>query len=446
MVNLEQLKNAWEFTGIDVEELIEKISELLSTYNHRHSKHGIIQLLAIFIENKKPLIEMIMKSPHYNGNLQIVLEEEFDRDIDSNGIYRFINHFCSTMEVDDYILKTRDENGKTYRKMKKDALDKLPSKIKIAQIQKATTDMQQVYTVFNGKGKTRESIKRLDNFKTIIYKFMYYPCSKISEDLKDEINSIEPKLKIGEGMKTSRAFNKVCTFYGVTENPKYNTEFPRYADMVNALSRKLNYVISLNPLDYLKMSFGNTWASCHTIDKQNVRCMENAYHGQYCGGTISYMLDKVSFVNYVVHTTNASNPEELDKIYRNMFHYQSGALIQGRVYPQGKDGATDLYTKMRGIMQKQISELLNLENLWVKKGSTCDSDWIYSKGRHYHDYYNYSDCNLTIIKELQDNISIESNFITVGHEPVCVYCGEQRDLYSEYLSESNCELPLGAEN
>ena len=92
-VTLSELKNKWEFTGIDGEKMVKEISSLLTEYGHRNSEYGIIQLLAVFIKNKKELIELMMKHQNYNNNLQIVMEEEFDRDIDTKGIQNFMGLF-----------------------------------------------------------------------------------------------------------------------------------------------------------------------------------------------------------------------------------------------------------------------------------------------------------------------------------------------------------------
>ncbi|MBQ4155309.1 MAG: hypothetical protein IJD90_00720, partial [Clostridia bacterium] len=174
-------------------------------------------------------------------------------------------------------------------------------------------------------------------------------------------------------------FHKICHYYGVDKSPVsktdsrgrvqkvYDIEFAKYADMVSGGKRKIKFFISVNPLDYLTMSFGVNWASCHTIDRENRRRMDNSYSGAYCGGTMSYMLDHVSIVTYVHNTMPESY--ETGKVYRNMFHLGGdGVLLQGRVYPQGNDGCTDLYKEFRGIMQKELTKLLGLErNSWMKR-------------------------------------------------------------------------------
>ena len=228
--------------------------------------------------------------------------------------------------------------------------------------------------------------------------------------------------------------NKVCSTFELDTLPNYNKLFAEYADMVSGLKRKLKFFISLNPLDYLTMSFGVSWSSCHTIDKTNTRNMPNSYSGQYCGGTMSYMLDKTSFITYV-HNDMPTSVED-GKVYRNMFHYEHNLLVQGRIYPQGNDGATDLYKEFREIVQQELGKMLELEqNEWLQSYNSCSSH-TYTIGVHYPDYKNFSSCNVSYPK----GKDIYDQAIDIGHERVCVYCGNTigNDTNSGILTHNGC--------
>jgi hypothetical protein len=242
----------------------------------------------------------------------------------------------------------------------------------------------------------------------------------MGSDTSADLDKRLPDVKIAAGMKTSRAFNRVCDSFGVTALPAYNKLFAEYADMVSGLARQLDFVISVNPYDYLTMSFGKSWASCHTIDKTNQRNLPSSYSGMYCGGTLSYMLDSSSIITFVVD--KGADVQECGKIYRNMFHYENNALIQGRVYPQGNDGATDLYQTFRTFMQDEMAVLLGLEqNTWIIKRGTSECDSFSSTtGRHYRDYLNYSDCNVCYPKERSGFVGI----VHIGSDGICPKCGE----------------------
>jgi hypothetical protein len=283
---------------------------------------------------------------------------------------------------------------------------------------------------FTLEGFTKVSQAEYDKFKVAVEQFKYFTSSTVPNEY------VEPlaEYKVCKNTKTSRAFNKVCNHFGVDKTALYNKEFAKYADMVSGLKRPIKFFISVNSLDYLTMSFGVNWASCHTIDKNNVRRMDNSYSGAYCGGTMSYMLDETSIITYV-HNTMPEN-YETGKVYRNMFHLGGdGVLLQGRVYPQGNDGCTDLYKEFRIIMQRELANILGLNNKWIKRSSITN---IHSAGCHYRDYNAFGDCNISYPTERPQ---CQQQVVTVGSNRICPYCGESTDtLSSSYLSHTNCSI------
>ena len=259
----------------------------------------------------------------------------------------------------------------------------------------------------------------------IISNFERYAVRTISEETAKIFNEAFPNVHIHVGEKTSRVVNKICTYLGFNQHPDYNKEFAKYADSLSPLVIKRHTVLSLNPLDYLTMSFGNSWASCHTIDKHNKRGMPNNYEGMYSSGTISYMLDKTSMVLYTTDASNeAMNYWKQPKINRQMFHYGEEKLIQGRLYPQDNDSNGEAYTPYRNIVQQIISQIFDFPNLWtVKRGSEASSEYIISEGTNYPDYDHFDNCTLSRIKGSENE-----NYITVGEPPICIECGDTHDI------------------
>jgi hypothetical protein len=274
------------------------------------------------------------------------------------------------------------------------------------------------------QGKFPTEIQADGHLPYDIYQFFvylnHYAERCVSESTANYINSICPAVHAHAGQKTSRVVNKLCCYLGLDKVDGYNREFAKYADSLSPMSIKRHTVLSINPLDYLTMSFGNSWASCHTIDKRNKRNMPNDYSGCYSSGTISYMLDSSSMVLYTVDATYDGNEYwEQPKINRQMFHYGEDKLIQGRLYPQDNDGNNDVYTPYRNIVQSIISSIFDFPNLWtLNKGTEYASKYISSRGTHYRDYQYYSGCSLSRIKGSEN----ENNLI-VGARPICVHCG-----------------------
>jgi hypothetical protein len=359
-----------------------------------------------------------------------VLDTQIERRTNRLELHRVVNEFAKKVDAEHIICKRVDSNNKTiddYLRVgrTKISVDDLSNEEFVATL----LGRSDALSAFTSDGYTKDSVARHVNFLNDIDYFRHIDSSTLPSDYADSLKAY----KCAAGMKTSRAFNKVCHYFEVDTAPMYNKEFAKYADMVSGLKRQIKFFISVNPLDYLTMSFGVNWASCHTIDKLNIRRMENNYSGGYCAGTMSYMLDSTSIVTYV----HDSMPEnyETGKIYRNMFHLGGdGVLLQGRVYPQGNDGCTDLYKEFRMIMQEEMAKVLGLEsNKWTKRNKISN---VNSVGKHYRDYNSFSDCNISYPSERP---RCQEQEITVGSDRICPCCGGSADdLGSGTLSHPYC--------
>jgi hypothetical protein len=363
------------------------------------------------------------------------MNKEFVRGNNGTEVYRFCNNFIAAVGAENIIIKDVDESGKTLKDYMMTGHKKIvASQLRDAELMNALKASAKKQTAFDEYGHTKTSAKAYDSFRRIVGKFANISSCTLSKSSVSDITQYDSSLKLAEGLKTSRAFNRVCETYGVTKAEPYNKLFASYADMVSDLKRELTYVISLNPYDYLTMSFGNSWASCHTIDKTNRRGMDNAYSGAYCGGCLSYMLDSTSFITFTVE--KGADVQTSGKIFRNMFHYGNNVLVQGRVYPQSNDGGTDLYQAFREIVQAEMATMLDLtSNEWTHLcGYDSMGSYVNTSGVHYPDYRRYNGCNASYPSERR-----RSGAVRIGHNGICPYCGEE---YSKdrLLSHDSCSL------
>lgn len=416
-MNKNDIKTKWG-QYIDTDQLVDDMMALLTKYNHANTEHGVCCILDRFFTNKESLIKLLQKSDHYTGDLRIVLDEQIERRSCSNDINRWISAFPRVVKARDRIMKKTDANGKTMN----DYLKVGKQKISVADLESeelaaALSTRSKALSEFTWEGFTVASETEYNNFISAIESFRYVTNSIMPDDI---VESLE-EYKIHKGTKTSRAFNKICHKFEIDNEPEYNKEFAKYADMVSGLKRDIKFFVSVNPLDYLTMSFGVNWASCHTIDKQNIRRIDNSYSGGYCGGTMSYMLDTTSIITYV-HDTMPEN-HETGKVYRNMFHFGGdGVLLQSRIYPQGNDGSTDLYKEFRVIVQKEIAKVLELDsNNWIRRNSVTN---VNTAGCHYPDYKYNAECNISYPAERPQ---CKTQTITVGSHRICPRCGESAD-------------------
>jgi hypothetical protein len=435
-MNKSQLKTTWG-QYVDTDKMVDDIMALLTTYKHRNTEHGVCTMLNTFFINKEPLIQKFISSPHYVGNLRICLRQEFARSNNANEVSRFCSYFESNVGSNDIILSRMDEHGKTmtdYMMTGAKIVDvkKLHDKTFVKQLNSARGNMNG----FDDAGYTKKSRQAAQKFHAIIYNgFSRFTRPSLDSSVVKTIHDHDSSLKLAIGLKTSRAFNRVCEAYGVTKAENYNKLFAQYADLVSDLKKELDFYISLNPYDYLTMSFGNSWASCHTIDKMNIRNMPTSYSGGYCGGTLSYMLDKTSIITFVVDKD--VDVQQSGKIYRNMFHFGSNMLMQSRVYPQSNDGGNDLYKSFRDIVQAEFALMLGLaNNSWDHLGNRDECNKrVTSDGVHYPDYIYRDDCNISCPTELRNKVRANGR-MKVGHTGICSYCGREIDSSSRICHDS----------
>lgn len=366
------------------EYLVSSISELLSEYDYKYTEQAIGEIVDKWAEQKATLIEGFKKHPNYvKGQFMISFKQKYERGINisaSNSFGRWI--------IDYPACEYRDNIPEEIKNRKKGTGDHILP--------------WDLWYFFEGLGS--------------------YATQFISEETAAKINEMIPGFRVRKGQKTNKVVNKICIYLGYDKHPDYNREYAKYSDSLNPATFERRTVLSVNPLDYLTMSFGNSWASCHTIDKKNKRNMPNSYEGMYSSGTMSYMLDGTSMVFYTIDNSD----DEIEcwtqpKINRQMFHYGEEKLIQGRLYPQDNDSCSEEYATYRNIAQSIVATIFDFPNLWtLKTGTNNASEYVKSLGTHYRDYYYYNNCSISRIKGSENEREI-----TVGSKPVCIRCGNE---------------------
>jgi hypothetical protein len=148
-------------------------------------------------------------------------------------------------------------------------------------------------------------------------------------------------------------------------------------------------VLSVNPLDMLLVSehTAGGWRSCHALD------------GEYCAGTLSYMLDGVTAVAYAYRTTDKHEKTGLvlpRKVWRQMVYFDLDGMsaLLSRQYP-GDDQRLEKET--RRLAAKLLSDYHGAPQKWLFRtlyaANDADTDTAslnaYSLGKcsnwHYRD-------------------------------------------------------------
>lgn len=437
-------------------ETIYEMIKFLSRYeyadgmNYDPTEYGCGVIFDTEMRNKGALISKLEKHPRYNGRFQIVLDESFHRDVDHNVVKEFTNYIYNFTEksfqftfVPNEVVRVKSE---------------IP--VKPSNWVEPMDDWvgKEVVTVYDGSTSVRcklvgdtdtstlaeswwfqaDTLERLDGSSYITksvdekltleeYDFvrdLIDDGQYLSDEMTEKANMRFDWLRAHSGQKMSRIVKKICDHFGISKDDAWNRKYTRFADACNPLEVKTWTIISWHPVDYWAMSFGNSWTSCHSVDKTDLNGVySGSYHGCYSGGTESYMLDPSSVVVYVVDRSYEGNEFEFQpKVLRQMFHIAEDgtSFVQGRLYPQDNDcGSKEKYDKMRAIMQRVISECFGTLNYWdVKKGTSACSRAIDSCGVHYRDYEYFDNCTLSTLKEGHTGARIE-----VGHDPICPDCG-----------------------
>lgn len=396
--------------------LIDEILDLHHEYEYKSTTYGVEKVVDAWWENKgRAMTQLFGNHPNYvPGKFQIVFDSDYNREIDTSIVLEFLNWVFNRLidNEESYPKEVATYEGCIGRVLLPDyqSIHKINS-VEVVYLKTAAFDkVHRFYSVFR---------RALELGKTHI----------LTEQAAQEINDEFPDIRAREGQKKSRAIGKMCKKLGIDKHPGYNREYAKLCDAVNPLNIVRHTIISWNPVDYYTMSFGNSWASCHTIDKKNIRRGNENYSGCYSGGTISYMLDGVSVVFYTVDKQYDGEEFELqDKINRCMFHIdpRKEYFVQGRVYPQDNDGENSIYRSIRNIMQKIISDSWGVANLWQKplKGRSNCEKVICHCGANYADYFNYGNCNVSLLAGKNIN---EVRRIDVGHSGICPCCGDEHD-------------------
>ena len=472
---LKMVKNNYSIPSEQLDYYRQEIMELLPKYrfntdypddHYAPTEKGVNKLLEVYNKEKGWMYPYFMSHPNYIGNGKIAFSADYHRKINVYGAYEFynwiINQLLETLDKSEIIV-----NGMTYSQVKnaqrkfqiiRDKIETIQSyRIGQASVNVKVNNMDlndfdrelfrlnEIESIINTKGVKFNSriISRLayENYskeQSFLYNLIYENPHMIAteEDVKfAEMYLKHLDFKVFAGQKISKVVNKFCKRKGIHKLPNYGRKFSKFSDDINELDIKRHTIISINPIDYLTMSFGNSWKSCHTIDKLNDRHIDGQDAGGcYSGGTLSYMLDGASIVYYTVDSKyNGTDFEFQPKVNRCMFHLGEDKLIQGRVYPQSNDGDQTIYEEIRAIMQKITSEMFNVNNLWInKKGTSECGNMTTSYGMHYRDYRNFNSCNVSYLKP-EEGKSKNVTRIIIGHSGICPQCGNEHSYQRSIL-------------
>lgn len=287
-----------------------------------------------------------------------------------------------------------------------------------------------------------------------IGEFFAYPADDVRRAVGIEVIQRYAPKAYKEGRKPSRVFKQICQALGVadeTAGSQFQRLYAQFADELTTRKIGFKLFVSLNPAHFITMSNpkqderGNTLTSCHSF---------NSTEYSYNNGCTGYARDKWTFIVFTVD--DPSIPETLNnrKTTRQIFAYKpgNGLLLQSRMYNTsgGVYGAAEDSKLYRDLVQREISALENVPNLWKTRLCVEEDGYVYADcivaGSGFGGYQDWT------YKDFDAHISVRADHaedyepLKIGTWGICVSCADEtsrgvycRDCDPEYNERYSCD-------
>ena len=163
---------------------------------------------------------------------------------------------------------------------------------------------------------------------------------------------------------------------------------------------------------------GTTLTSCHSF---------NSTEYEYNNGCTGYARDKVSFIAFTV--ADPADKETLNnrKTTRQVFAYKpgNGLLLQSRMYNTsgGVYGASEDSKLYRDLIQREISMLENVPNLWKTYPTVGEKSFCVERGDGFGGYPDWEYENFDGKVSIRADHEEDFRSLVVGSYGLCVSCG-----------------------
>ena len=285
-----------------------------------------------------------------------------------------------------------------------------------------------IYSYFNlARDRVRDmtdKVYQMNTFKHIANQRIWNEEGKLTTESSTLLSLVG--IREAAGKKYSRALRAWGD--SITDLKAHNSYERYYAQISDAICPtrvERKSAISINPMHFALMSNGNSWTSCHSVNKPN----KSSAGESRPGGPLAFAQDATSILFFTLN----KDCEELvkcPKITRQMFHYHGGTLIQQRVFPN-RDSLESI-KNYRKIMQSVIADCLNLSreegtpeiaNIW-KCEKSC-KHWTEPKDSFHYPDYERRDAGDYGSTSYLKGVSPEGNpaQVNIGHHCYCFNCG-----------------------
>lgn len=298
-------------------------------------------------------------------------------------------------------------------------------------------DPDRIYAL--GTDILSEAIYRADNSRPIYDAIRFFYDPNFEQEGIAAIKQLAPKA-YAPNKKKSRVFKALCQALGVADETA-GSDFQRlYAQFADELtSKKIGFklYVSINPAHFITMSNpkgdhrGTILTSCHSF---------NSTEYEYNNGCTGYARDKVSFIAFTV--ADPADKETLNnrKTTRQVFAYKpgNGLLLQSRMYNTsgGVYGASEDSKLYRDLIQREISMLENVPNLWKTYPTVGEKSFCVERGDGFGGYPDWEYENFDGKVSIRADHEEDFRSLVVGSYGLCVSCGCETS-YGVYCEDCN---------
>lgn len=409
------------------------------------TKDGIRKNVEEWLRMKAPLFRLLRKHPNWNEEAKAVIYHQTEHRMpsyaDSKSAFDNLIDLCGYEDIEPGKIPWDNVNA-CFSEMSQTDWQAMISESNICNWSWVSDSYVESRTLF------------IATFSAL---FSQEPMNTMSKKVTDCVNRIYPDIRAHVGQKTSRIANKLFCKFGFDKTSDYNREFAKLADSMNPFDVERITVLSANIIDFLLMSNGNSWRSCHTILSGG----PDNYGGCYMGGTLSYANDSESMILYTVDKDyRGINYCFEPKINRQVFFWSYPVLVQERLYPQCNDGTEQgkaLVKQYRTVVEDIMATCLETPNLWVKENRnradvySRDDTFMYSDWSAFPNYIVHLKKEIAVseneVEEGSDTETCDLNYvirsakhIAVGGISYCINCGAEKckdDFYDEENSHNS---------
>lgn len=288
-------------------------------YPESKFQNGVAKNFLKWREAKSRLIELFRKHPNWNEREKAIIIDtaEFPRNADRN-------------KVKGAVLDFQREINDSYRHY-------------------TINEALKVRDFFSYLHYFLDELKTINDTNTTFATFSYtntysYNYNRTYDCIKAYNNKIQsvPNIK---NRKASKVLNEMFAAMDLDKAECYNRMFAKISDALSIKPLPAKLVLSLNICDFVTMSHGNSWTSCHSFERK----------GGWHAGSISYAMDDVTIVAYGLPAgTEDTDQYKERKVFRQLFMLSdtNNAFCQSRMYP-----AENVYNP--NMIYKYFVEALN---------------------------------------------------------------------------------------